>query len=105
MYDAINLAYDLLVMIRGIFEFSVINMIKFMFLVFRNVLNAYKCAQSTGLCHVQVLRCRVVPMARPRTSNKIFDALEHASLCWSVCISWNCTIVVVVLLDLREECN
>ncbi|KAK3273069.1 hypothetical protein CYMTET_18672 [Cymbomonas tetramitiformis] len=43
VYDYINFIYDLFLMIRGIFEYSIINIIKFIFLVFRNILNAYKC--------------------------------------------------------------
>eukprot|EP00240_Pyramimonas_obovata_P003457 CAMPEP_0118927134 /NCGR_PEP_ID=MMETSP1169-20130426/4673_1 /TAXON_ID=36882 /ORGANISM="Pyramimonas obovata, Strain CCMP722" /LENGTH=847 /DNA_ID=CAMNT_0006868835 /DNA_START=137 /DNA_END=2680 /DNA_ORIENTATION=- len=44
IYDALNLAYDTWIMIVGLFQFSIINMIRFIFLVFRNILNAYRLA-------------------------------------------------------------
>eukprot|EP00242_Pyramimonas_sp_CCMP2087_P014789 CAMPEP_0198206924 /NCGR_PEP_ID=MMETSP1445-20131203/10438_1 /TAXON_ID=36898 /ORGANISM="Pyramimonas sp., Strain CCMP2087" /LENGTH=853 /DNA_ID=CAMNT_0043879791 /DNA_START=368 /DNA_END=2929 /DNA_ORIENTATION=+ len=44
VYDFINLVYDTLLMIRGIFELSVFNFVRFVFLVFRNILNAYRLA-------------------------------------------------------------
>jgi hypothetical protein len=34
--------YDTLLMIRGIFELSVFNFVRFVFIVFRNILNAYR---------------------------------------------------------------
>jgi len=44
LYDFVIFVHDLIIMIRGIFEFSVLNIIKFIFLAFRNVLNAYRLA-------------------------------------------------------------
>jgi hypothetical protein len=44
LYDFVIFVHDLIIMIRGIFELSVLNIIKFIFLAFRNVLNAYRLA-------------------------------------------------------------
>eukprot|EP00238_Polyblepharides_amylifera_P003874 CAMPEP_0196588998 /NCGR_PEP_ID=MMETSP1081-20130531/62354_1 /TAXON_ID=36882 /ORGANISM="Pyramimonas amylifera, Strain CCMP720" /LENGTH=792 /DNA_ID=CAMNT_0041911665 /DNA_START=342 /DNA_END=2720 /DNA_ORIENTATION=+ len=67
IYDAINLAYDIYVMIKGMLELSVVNSIKFFFLFARNVLNAYRLA----------LYGAVDPLDNVDTHDRCIDVYVH----------------------------